>query len=80
MKQQIEQRLQQLKSEFTDGQKILSALEARQTNVRETLTRISGAIQVLEELLNEVEVTQDSSKDQASMSDASAKAVFTHTL
>ncbi len=51
MKQQIEQRLNTLKSELTSGQKMLADLEAKQTNLRDTLLRISGAIQVLEELL-----------------------------
>lgn len=48
---QIEQRLQQLKSEFESGQKMLADLESQQANVRETLLRIDGAIQVLEEIL-----------------------------
>ncbi|RCJ26526.1 hypothetical protein A6S26_14065 [Nostoc sp. ATCC 43529] len=51
MRQQLENRLQQLKSEFASGQKVLADLEAKQINVRETLLRIQGAIQVLEEEL-----------------------------
>jgi uncharacterized coiled-coil protein SlyX len=51
MKQQLEQRLEELKSEFTSGQQVLADLEAKQVNVRETLLRIQGAIQVLEEEL-----------------------------
>lgn len=51
MKQQLEQRLAELKSEFASGQKVLADLEAKQVNVRETLLRIQGAIQVLEEEL-----------------------------
>ncbi|MDZ8183671.1 MAG: hypothetical protein RMX96_02250 [Nostoc sp. ChiSLP02] len=51
MKKQLEQRLAQLKSEFASGQKVLADLEAKQVNVRETLLRIQGAIQVLEEEL-----------------------------
>jgi hypothetical protein len=51
MKQQLENRLQQLKVEFASGQKVLADLEAKQINVRETLLRIQGAIQVLEEEL-----------------------------
>lgn len=53
MKEKLQQRLQNLKSEFEDGQKILAELEAKQANLRETLLRISGAIQVLEEVLSE---------------------------
>jgi predicted nuclease with TOPRIM domain len=51
MKEQLQQRLETLKAEFESGQKVLAELEAKQTNVRETLLRISGAIQVLEEML-----------------------------
>lgn len=51
MIQQVEQRLKDLKSEFESGQKILAELETRQANVKSTLLRISGAIQVLTELL-----------------------------
>ncbi len=52
MKEQLEQRLQKLKSEFESGQKMLSDLEEQQVNLKTTLLRISGAIQVLEELLS----------------------------
>ncbi|NER86376.1 hypothetical protein [Moorena sp. SIO3A2] len=51
MKEQLEQRLTQLKAEFESGQKVLADLEAKQANVRETLLRIQGGIQVLEEEL-----------------------------
>jgi hypothetical protein len=51
MRDQLEQRLKQLRPEFEAGQKMLAELEANQANVRETMLRISGAIQVLEELL-----------------------------
>lgn len=51
MKQQLEQRLNDLKSEFESGQKALADLENRQANLRTSLLRISGAIQVLEEEL-----------------------------
>ena len=49
MKEQLQQRLQSLKAEFEAGQKMLADLESQQVKVRETLLRISGAIQVLEE-------------------------------
>ncbi|WP_089945004.1 hypothetical protein [Candidatus Entotheonella palauensis] len=52
MQDQLEQRLNELKSEFAVGQKTLDDLEAKQVNLRQTLLRISGAIQVLEELLH----------------------------
>ncbi len=61
MKQQLEKRLQRLKAEFESGQKVLADLEAKQVNVRETLLRIQGAIQVLEE-----ELTQNNDNGSAS--------------
>jgi predicted nuclease with TOPRIM domain len=52
MKNKLEQRLQELKSEFESGQKMVLDLEGQQANLKTTLLRISGAIQVLEELLS----------------------------
>jgi hypothetical protein len=51
MREQLERRLQQLKAEFESGQQMLADLEARQAELRTTLMRISGAIQVIEEEL-----------------------------
>lgn len=51
MKEQIEERLNHLRAEFAAGQEILAELERRRENVRQRLLRMSGAIQVLEELL-----------------------------
>jgi len=51
MKQQLQQRLQELKAEYEAGKKVLADLEAKQANVRDTLLRMAGAIQVLEEEL-----------------------------
>jgi predicted nuclease with TOPRIM domain len=50
---QLLDRLESLKKEFEAGQKRLSELEAEQAYVRETMLRISGAIQVLQELVDE---------------------------
>ncbi len=52
MKEQLEQRLSELRSEYESGEKMLAELEAKQVNLRETLLRIVGAIQVLEEELS----------------------------
>ncbi len=52
MREQMEERLRLLQAEFKAGQEILAELESRQASVRNTLVRISGAIQVLEELLD----------------------------
>ena len=51
MRNQLQKRLEELKAEFNDGQKMLNELETRRENLRQTLLRISGAIQVLEEEL-----------------------------
>lgn len=59
MREQLEHRLQGLKSEYEAGQKMLADLEVRQAQLRETLLRISGAIQVLEEVLAAVPAAGD---------------------
>ncbi len=51
MKGQLTQRLSALKAEFESGQKMLQELQLREDKLRESLLRISGAIQVLEEEL-----------------------------
>lgn len=51
MREQLEKRLQALTAEYAAGQKALGNLEAQKASLRETLFRISGAIQVLEEEL-----------------------------
>jgi len=52
MKEQLEKRLKELKEEFELGQKMLIDLDARRSNLSESLLRISGAIQVLQEEIN----------------------------
>ena len=52
MREQLQQRLIELKSEFDLGQNKLAELETQATNMRNMLLRISGAIQVLEEELD----------------------------
>ena len=46
-------RLELLRNEFETGQRQLAELDSRRAQLTETLLRISGAIQVLEELTNE---------------------------
>ncbi len=53
MRAQMEQRLQELRSEFESGQKLMAELDAKQAHLRSSLLRISGAMQVLEELLSQ---------------------------
>jgi flagellar biosynthesis chaperone FliJ len=51
MKQELERRLGELRSEFESGQKMLADLETKKNELQTTMLRISGAIQVIEELL-----------------------------
>jgi hypothetical protein len=51
VQEKIESRLEELRQEFTRGQARFQELDAQQSALRETLLRISGAIQVLEEVL-----------------------------
>jgi hypothetical protein len=49
--EQIQARLEMLKQELETGQAELQKVEAQRTYLHETILRISGAAQVLEELL-----------------------------
>ena len=51
MHEQLQRRLEELRTEWATGQAQLQELERQQVYLRETLLRISGAIQVLEEVL-----------------------------
>lgn len=51
MRDRLGKRLGELKSEFEAGQKMLADLEAKRTELQATMLRISGAIQVIEEML-----------------------------
>jgi len=50
---QIIARLDELKQEYSRGQTRLQELDIQQAALRETMLRISGAIQVLEEMLEQ---------------------------
>ena len=65
MQAQLTQRLADLKAEYQAGQKMLAELEAKKNEVRETLLRISGAIQVLEEELAKVAVSSTENTAEA---------------
>jgi predicted nucleic acid-binding Zn-ribbon protein len=55
MKEQLKKRLQELKHEFESGQEVLADLEIKKQNLQNTLLRIQGAIQVIEEELDKSE-------------------------
>jgi predicted nuclease with TOPRIM domain len=68
MKEQLEKRLQTLTTEYEAGQKALANLEAQKASLRETLLRISGAIQVLEEELAIAKNQENNHRNQPSPS------------
>jgi hypothetical protein len=51
MREQMRARLEELKKELETGQAELQKVEMQRTYLHETVLRIDGAIQVLEELL-----------------------------
>jgi predicted nuclease with TOPRIM domain len=53
LRQRLEERLQELRSEFAAGKSRLAELEQQHASLEQTLLRISGAVQVLEEELEE---------------------------
>jgi hypothetical protein len=53
MQEQMQIRLAQLQQEYQKGQAQLQELVRQESALRETLLRISGAIQVLEEMLDQ---------------------------
>ena len=53
MQEQLEKRLEELKKEYETGQARLRELETETAYTRETMLRITGAIQVLQEMLKE---------------------------
>lgn len=57
MSEQMRERLAELEKDFNLGQSRLRELEMQEAALRETLLRISGAIQVLKELLGDSDET-----------------------
>jgi predicted nuclease with TOPRIM domain len=53
MREQVQMRLEVLKKELEAGQAELEKVEKQRAYLHETMLRISGAVQVLEELLAE---------------------------
>lgn len=56
MREQIEQRLEELQREFESGKRAQAELEARRDELAQTMLRIHGAMQVLRELLATTDV------------------------
>lgn len=53
MESKLRKRLQVLEDEYSKGKQTLNDLEAQANNLRDTLLRISGAVQVIQEELKE---------------------------
>lgn len=51
MRTQLQKRLDALQAEYDSGRRMLSELETRRASLEQTLLRISGAVQVLQEEL-----------------------------
>ena len=62
MKENIKNRLKDLQQEYQKGQEQLQKLEVETNNVRSAMLRISGAIQILEELIEQQPVINDTTQ------------------
>jgi len=51
LRKELESRLKQLQAEYDAGMRELEELKNKETNLKQTLTRIMGAIQVIEQEL-----------------------------
>ena len=60
MREQLEARLTELEQEYEFGERRLRDVDLEQARLRETLLRMSGAIQVLRELLDPSGTASDS--------------------
>ena len=69
----VNDRLRGLKEEYARGRQQLELLERQREEVRDTLLRISGAIQVLEEILGQ-NSTQSAADEHAVAAHANGQA------
>ncbi len=63
MREELQQRLEALKAEFEKGQTRLHEIQMQEAQLKETLLRISGAIQVITELLEQGEASTSSTQE-----------------
>jgi hypothetical protein len=63
MHDHIAARLDSLRREYETGQSMLAEIESKALDLRQTLLRIAGAIQVLEELLAETDASPNGHLD-----------------
>jgi len=59
MQEKLHARLEELQQEYKKGQERLTALEQETATVRSSMLRISGAIQVLQELLENQKTVEE---------------------
>ena len=78
MLEQMQTRLEELKSELEAGEAELARVENHRTYLRETLLRISGAVQVMEELLAEGQ-SEERSTEQRDGTDLGASSQQSET-
>jgi hypothetical protein len=52
MRERLTKRLAELRSELEEGKKMTADLDAKRANLQEAMLRISGAIQLIEEVLS----------------------------
>jgi predicted nuclease with TOPRIM domain len=64
MRERLEARLEALKKEYEIGQARLKELDAEANYVRETMLRIGGAMQVLQEMLDAERQPQDAAAEK----------------
>jgi hypothetical protein len=65
MREQIQARLEELRKELEAGQAELQKVEMQRTFLHETVLRIGGAVQVLEELLAQQPQGQQNGPDHS---------------
>jgi predicted nuclease with TOPRIM domain len=58
MRDEMQARLELLRTEFETGERRLEELERQRVQLTETMLRISGAMQVLEEMLGETQADE----------------------
>ena len=75
MREHMQARLEMLRKELEKGQVELQKVESQRTYLHETILRISGAIQMLEELLAE----EQSAKQNGTASTDKEQLVTTHS-
>lgn len=76
MRERIEQRLCELREELEVGRGMMAELDARRSNLHDSMLRIGGAVQALEELMRDEQFPADGSS--AARSRASGAEAPTH--